>query len=106
MIKDIIREELFLNKGLIWKVNKLLSVIKKLEFKSINSFDYYEDNTGQWILYIDKENRVLYYYASWFFEFRDNYNISGIDMRKILLQWAKDMGYNVHTIKVDFSDDI
>lgn len=106
MIKDIIREELFLNKGLKWKANKLLSVIKKFEFKTINGFDYYEDDTGQWILYIDKSNPVLYYYASWFFEFRDNYNISGIDMRKVLLQWAKDVGYNVNITKIDFSDDI
>ena len=104
MIKNIIREEL--KKSDIWKKQKFLSIINNLYGRDRDNFEWFEDETGQWALYIDRKISVIYYYTPWLRDICENYNIDIIEARTLLLEWAKNMSYKVFQIIGDNSPEI
>ena len=104
MIKNIIKEEL--KKSEIWKKQKFLSIINNLDGRNREDFEWFEDETGQWILFPDENNSVMYYYIPWMKDICENYNIDIIEARTYLLEWARNMSYKVFQVNGDNSPDI
>lgn len=88
IIKNIIKEEL--TKVQQWKKNKLIKKLDELNENNTQNYQWFEDDTTQWVIHIDKHVSplILYYYIPWCTEFCDDYNMTRSEFSLILKDWA------------------
>ena len=104
-ISTIIREEL--KKSDIWKKQKLIKTLNGLNEINTKNYQWFEDETGQWVIHIDNYRSpvILYYYIPWVESFCNDYAINRFEFSQILLDWSiHNVNLNVYKLQGDMSE--